>query len=99
MKKLLIMAAIILTAAECTKEQKASDEVRITLTNECRCKVKIYKQDSAYLSDVFDCDYISILSIRMAKGNYVVKADNYRGKKKEIKFIKGLYQQNLDIEF
>jgi len=41
-------------------EQSPSDEVLLTITNECRAQIKLYEFDSRrqFLSDVYDCSYV-----------------------------------------
>jgi predicted membrane-bound dolichyl-phosphate-mannose-protein mannosyltransferase len=97
MKKLLIMILLV----SCSKnEQKISDEVLLTVTSECRCAVKIYNMDDRqYLSDVYDCSYQKILPLKMERGAYKIKAENYQGKVVSKIFTKGNYSQNLNIEF
>ena len=82
-------------------EPRPSDEVLITVTNECSCSIKFYNYDdeSHYLSDDFDCNYASILPIKVKRGKYKIKAENYHGKTVTKEFTKGLYSQEIDIEF
>jgi hypothetical protein len=97
MKKLLIMILLV----SCSKnEQKISDEVLLTVTSECRCTVKIYNiDDRQYLSDVYDCSYQKILPLKMERGTYKIKAENFQGKVVTKNFTKGIYSQELNIEF
>ena len=87
--------------ASCTKEnQRISDEVLLTVTSECRCTVKVYRIDERqYLSDIYDCSYQKILPIKMERGTYKIKAENYQGKVVTKTFTKGIYSQELNIEF
>lgn len=93
---------IKISSAACTKEeQKTSNEVLISITNECRATIKLYNIDTGkqYLSDIFNCSYISILPIQIKPGKYKIKAETYQGKSVTKEFKKGLYSQEIDIEF
>jgi hypothetical protein len=97
MKKLLI----IILLASCSKnEQRVSSEVLLTVTNECACTIKVYNiDDKQYLSDVYDCSYQKILPLKMERGAYKIKAENFQGKVVTKNFTKGIYSQELNIEF
>ena len=88
--------------SSCMKEDpRPSDEVLISITNECKAVIKLYNFDtgSQYLSDVFDCDYVSMIAINVKPGKYKIKAETYQGKSVTKNFTKGLYSQEIDIEF
>lgn len=97
MKNLFIMIILV----SCSKQQqRISDEVLLTITNECRCTIKIYNlDDRQYLSDMYDCNYIKVLPLKMERGTYKIKAENYQGKIVTKTFTKGIYSQELNIEF
>jgi hypothetical protein len=97
MKKLLILILL----ASCSKyEPRTSNEVLLTVTNECVCTVKVYNMDDRqYLSDIYDCNYIKILPLKMERGAYKIKAENSQGKVVTQDFTKGIYSQELNIEF
>ena len=91
----------LLLLFSCTKEnQQMSDEVLLTVTSECNCSVKLFQMDgSQYLSTTFDCQYVRILPLQVAKGTYTVKAETFQGKQVNQSFTKGNHSQNLNIEF
>ena len=97
MKKLIPLLLLF----SCTKEdQRISDEVLLTVTNECTCSVKVFQMDGRqYLSTIFDCQYVHILPLHIASGTYTIKAENFQGKQVTRSFTKGNYSQNLNIEF
>jgi len=102
MFKLLVMLIAIASAPGCVKQEPAiSDEVILSIANECRATIKLYNYDSGkqYLSDMFDCSYVSILALKIQPGKYKVKAETFRGKVVEKIFTKGPYAQDLYIEF
>jgi hypothetical protein len=102
MQKLLIMLITVTSLAACKKEeQRTSDEVLVSITNECRAQIKLYNYEDGrqYLSDIFDCSYVSILPIKVKPGKYKIKAETYQGKSVTKTFTKGVYAQTLDIEF
>lgn len=102
MKPIIIMAIITATVLQsCMKEQKVSDEVLVSITNECRARIYLYNYDTGrqYLSDMFDCSYVSMIAIKVAPGKYKVKAETYQGKTVTKTFKKSAYAQTLDIEF
>ncbi len=85
----------------CSKEkQKVSEEVLMTVTSECRCRIKVYKMDDRqYLSDIYDCSNQKILPLKMERGTYKIKAENFQGRVITKTFTKGIYSQELNIEF
>ena len=95
-----ILIAIILLIS-CSKEnQKMSDEVLLTVINECNCSIKVYKMDSMqYLSTTYDCEYIHILPLKIESGTYTIKAATPQGKQVNKVFTKGNFRQQLNIEF
>jgi len=97
------MAIITTTVLQsCMKEDlKVSDEVLVSITNECRARIYLYNYDTGrqYLEDMFDCSYVSMIAIKVAPGTYKVKAETYQGKKVTKTFKKGAYAQTLNIEF
>jgi len=103
MKKIILMATITTTVLQsCMKEDlKVSDEVLVSITNECRARIYLYNYDTGrqYLSDMFDCSYVSMIAIKVVPGKYKVKAETYQGKTVTKTFKKGAYAQTLDIEF
>ena len=94
-----LIALILLFS--CTKvEPRFSDEVLLTVTNECHCSVKFYRTDtSQYLSTTYDCEYVNILPLQIESGAYRIKAETSRGKKVNTLYTKGKYSQELNIEF
>lgn len=90
----------IITA--CSKEQQIkSREVLISITNECRAKIKVYDtlDNRQRLMDIYDCSYKSILPIYLDEGNYRIIAENFQGKMVKKNFKKRSFSQTLDIEF
>jgi type II secretory pathway pseudopilin PulG len=102
-KKIIIMAIVTTSVLQsCMKQDlKVSDEVLVSITNECRAQIKLYNYEDGrqYLSDIFDCSYVSILPIKVKPGKYKIKAETYQGKSVTKTFTKGVYAQTLDIEF
>lgn len=92
---------ILLILFSCTKEPRVSDEVIVTVTNECSARIFFYHYDTneQYLSDIFDCNYVSMIAIKAKPGTYKVKAETSRGKTVTKTFIKTRYAQTLDFEF
>ncbi|HUZ60093.1 MAG TPA: hypothetical protein VMU83_15070 [Hanamia sp.] len=82
-------------------EPKVSNDVLVSITNECRARIYLYNYDTGrqYLSDMFDCSYVSMIAIKVVPGKYKVKAETYQGKTVTKTFKKGVYAQTLDIEF
>jgi len=103
MKKIILMAIITTTVLQsCMKEDlKVSDEVLVSITNECRARIFLYNNDTGrqYLEDIFDCSYVSMIALKVAPGKYKVKAETYQGKTVTKTFKKGAYAQTLDIDF
>ena len=64
------------------EDLKVSDEVLVSITNECRARIYLYNYDTGrqYLSDMFDCSYVSMIAIKVVPGKYKVKAETYREK-------------------
>lgn len=97
------MAIITTTVLQsCMKEDlKVSDEVLVSITNECRARIFLYNNDTGrqYLEDIFDCSYVSMIALKVAPGKYKVKAETYQGKTVTKTFKKGAYAQTLDIDF
>ena len=81
--------------------QRTSDEVLLSITNECRAQIKLYEFDSGrqYLNDIFDCSHVKMIAIKVKPGKYRIKAETYQGKSVTKIFTKGPYAQSLDIEF
>ena len=95
-----ILIAVILLISCCKENQRMSDEVLLTVTNECNCSIKVYKMDSSqYLSTTYDCEYIHILPLKIERGTYIIKAATPQGKQVNKVFTKGNYSQQLNIEF
>jgi len=96
--QIIIMTMTILQS--CTKDQVPSDEVLISITNECRCKIKVYDMNQRnVLQDIFDCSYKSILPLKLKPGKWKIVAETYQSKTITKLFTKGLYAQEIDIEF
>ena len=84
----------------CMKE-KTSDDVYITIYNECRAQIKIYDitESRQYLSDMYDCSYVSFLPIRLKPGKYKIVAETFQGKPAERVFTKSDFSRDVTIEF
>ena len=52
-----------------------------------------------YSKDIFDCEYVSVLRIKVAPATYTVKAETSQGKTVTKTFTKSVYPEPLDIEF
>jgi len=88
--------------SSCMKEEpRTSDEVLVSITNECRATIKLYNYDDGrqYLSDIFDCSYVSMIAINVKPGRYKVRAESFSGRSAEKIFTKTKYSQELNIEF
>ena len=88
--------------SSCMKsEPRTSNEVLVSITNECRARIYLYNYDTGrqYLSDMYDCSYVSMIAIKVVPGKYKVKAETFQGKTVTKTFKKGAYAQTLDIEF
>ena len=99
MKLLFIM---IITLLSCEKQEpRISDEVLFSITNECRARIKLYNviDGQQYLSDMFDCSYVSFIELHVEPGRYKVKAETASGRFAEKVFTKGKFSQELNIEF
>lgn len=88
--------------AACKKwtEPKPSNQITITVENECYSKFTLYNsQDSSFVfSDYWDCRETKGLYYQLKAGQYFIKADN--GFKTIYKtFTKTIYEQSLSIEF
>lgn len=86
----------------CMKQESLpSDEVLVSITNECRATIKLYNFDDGrqYLNDIFDCSYVQMIAIKVKPGKHKVKAETFQGKIVSKEFTKGPYAQTLDIEF
>lgn len=86
----------------CTKaKEKVSDEVGITVLNQCTATIYFYNNSTGaqYSKDIFDCEYLSVLRIKVAPGTYAVKAETFQGKTVTKTFTKSVYAETLDIEF
>lgn len=95
-----LMLFILFILSACTKNYlQPSKEVIITVINECVCKIKFYKADEFYSSEIFDCNYTKIISMKIETGVYRIVAETAFGSKKEMMFEKSAYSQNLTIEF
>ena len=102
MKKAIIMFITASSLFNCEKiEQRTSDEVLLSITNECRAQIRLYEFDSGrqYLNGIFDCSYVKMIAIKVKPGKYRIKAETYQGKSVTKTFTKGPYAQSLDIEF
>ena len=91
----------MLLVCSCTKaKEKVSDEVRVSVLNQCTATITFYDANGdQYTKDIFDCEYLSVLRIKVAPGTYTVKAENIHGKIVTKTFTKGPYAQSLDLEF
>ena len=72
----------MLLICSCTKaKEKVSDEVAITVLNQCTATIYFYDTNGdQYTKDIFDCEYVSVLRIKVAPGTYTVKAETFPGK-------------------
>ncbi|MGN6802959.1 MAG: hypothetical protein ACTHJN_13735 [Ginsengibacter sp.] len=69
---------------------KASDEVLISITNECRARIYLYNHDTGmqYLSEIFDYSYVSMFALSEA-GRVQSESRNYQD----------IYKRSLRAEF
>ena len=72
----------MLLICSCTKaKEKVSDEVTVSVLNECTATIYFYDTNGhQYTKDIFDCEYVSVLRIKVAPGTYTVKAETSREK-------------------
>jgi len=98
MKKLIVLILII---SGCIKDrQQVSDEVTVSVLNQCTATRYFYDNTGAqYAKDIFDCNYVTVLTMKIAPGTYTIKAETLEGKSVTKTFKKGLYGQSLVIEF
>jgi len=93
----------MITISSCQKQepQITSDEVLFSITNECRARIKFYNviDGQQYLSEIFDCSYVSFIALHVEPGKYKVKAETASGRSAEKIFTKGKFSQELNIEF
>ena len=93
----------MITISSCQKQepQITSDEVLFSITNECRARIKFYNviDGQQYLSDLFDCSYVSFIELHVEPGRYKVKAETASGRSVEKVFTKTKFSQELNIEF
>ncbi|HVA98050.1 MAG TPA: hypothetical protein VNG53_04070 [Bacteroidia bacterium] len=102
MKKAIIIFITASSLFNCKKiEQRTSDEVLFSITNECRANIKFYNviDGKQSLSDIFDCSYVSFIALHVEPGKYKVKAETASGRSAEKFFTKGKFSQELNIEF
>ncbi|MDE3182805.1 MAG: hypothetical protein KGM16_05240 [Bacteroidota bacterium] len=99
MKKLLL--AIILFSGCMKAKEKVSDEVLVSVLNQCTATIYLYNNHTGaqYSKDIFDCEYVSVLRIKVAPGTYKVKAETSQRKTVTETFTKSVYAERLDIEF
>lgn len=99
MKTLIFIAIIFLSS--CTKEEEVSDDVFVTVFNECSAEIKLFKisDGEQCLSDMYDCNYINFLPIDLPPGEYKLRAETLQGRVAETQFIKGSVAKSVDIEF
>ena len=98
MKKLIVLILII---SGCIKDrQQVSDEVTVSVLNQCTATLYFYDNTGAqYAKDIFDCNYVTVLRMKIAPGTYTVKAETTLGKTVTKTFMKSVYAETLDIEF
>lgn len=84
----------------CTKVmEQPSDEVRISVINECSCRIKIYRGSILVLVDDYDCEYINVLPLILDRGIYRIEAGNGFGRVVESEFEKKYCMEELEIIF
>ena len=84
----------------CMKE-KTSNDVYITIYNECRAQIKIYDitESRQYLSDMYDCSYVSFLPILLKPGKYKIIAETFEGKRPKGYSQNPTFQEMLPSSF
>ena len=92
---------MIAITSSCSKEEELSDDVFITIYNECRAEIKVYQMSDGRqcLNDVYDCDHVSVLPIRLPAGSYNLRAETSQGRIVEKQFTKTHASQNVEITF
>jgi len=86
--------------ASSTKE-KTSDDVFITIRNECRAQIKIYEisQSKQYLYGIYDCSCTLLASIHLKPGKYKIVVETFQGKTAHRAFTKTMFSEDVTIEF
>jgi hypothetical protein len=86
--------------ASSTKE-KTSDDVFITIHNECRAQIKIYEisQSKQYLYGIYDCSCTLSSPIHLKPGKYKIVVETFQGKTAERAFTKTMFSEDVTIEF
>lgn len=103
MKKIIITG--IITSAvfqSCMKaDLKDSNDVFVTVYNECQAEIKVFKTNDGerFLSDMYDCNYINFLPIKLPPGEYLIRATTYQGRVAETQFTKERRSKSVDINF
>jgi hypothetical protein len=98
--KLLLLIMIAITSS-CTKEENVSDDVFVTVYNECRAEIKVFDMTDGRqcLNDMYDCEHVSFLPIRLPSGRYKLRAETFQGRIAEKQFTKTRASQSIDIFF
>jgi hypothetical protein len=98
--KLLLIILIAITSS-CAKEGNVSDDVFVTVYNECRAEIKVFDMTDGHqcLNDMYDCEHVPFLPIRLEPGTYNLRAETSQGRIAEKQFTKGLASQSIDIFF
>jgi hypothetical protein len=98
--KLLLLILIAITSS-CAKEENVSDDVFVTVYNECRAEIKVFDTTDGHqcLNDMYDCEHVSFLPIRLEPGTYNLRAETSQGRIAEKQFTKTRASQSIDIFF
>jgi hypothetical protein len=98
--KLLLIIMITITSS-CAKKENISDDVFITIYNECRAEIKVYNISDGRqcLNDMYDCEHVSFLPIRLEPGTYNLRAETFQGRIAEKQFTKTRASHNVEITF
>jgi hypothetical protein len=99
MKPLLLI--MIFITSSCAKEENISDDVFITVYNECRAEIKVFEVTDGRqcLNDMFDCEHVSSLPVRLQSGSYILRAETSQGRTVEKQFTKTRASYTIDIFF
>jgi hypothetical protein len=76
-----------------------SENVLITVTNQCSCTIEIFQDNNYKMGSDYNCSMAKNWQIKLSKGKYQIKVTSQQQPLKWVEFQKGLYSQNLTIEF
>jgi hypothetical protein len=97
---LTAVVCVSLTTISCIKSNpEPSENVLITVTNQCSCTIEIFQDNNYKMGSDYNCSMAKNWQIKLSKGKYQIKVTSQQQPLKWVEFQKGLYSQNLTIEF